>query len=200
MEPNEHIEKYPEGVATTPQENPSRRSSVFDSLMTSCRRPCVPFSQVLLNCRPPFGSLGRSFSLEEVAITPQENPSRRSSVFGSLMTSCRRLCVPFSQVLLICRPPFGSLGRSFSWFNGWSLPSLRCSSLSVIFSCSIFSCFQSLPNKIGKIVIIVCGLSCASLVVFSWPAINFFIRAHFMPFKIMIMNVRIVHRLLLYIS
>jgi len=146
---------------------------------------------------------------EEVAITPQENPSRRSSVFGSLMTSCRRPSVPFSQVLLKCRPPFGSLGRSFSWFNGWSLPSLRapgfylgefCSSLSGIFSRSIFSCFQSLLNEIGKIVIIVCGISFASLVVFSWPAFKIYIRAHFMPFKIMIMNVGIVHRLLLYIS
>merc|ERR1719284_268734 len=116
---------------------------------------------------------------EEVPITPQENPSRRSSVFGSLMTSCRRPSVPFSQVLLKCRPPFGSLGRSFSWFNGWSLPSLRCSSLSGIFSRSIFSCFQSLLNKIGKIVIIVCGISCASLVVFSWPAFKIYIRAHF---------------------
>ena len=55
-------------------------------------------------------------------------------------------------------------------------------------------------SSIGKIVIIVCGISCASLVVFSWLAIKIYIRAHFMPFKIMIMNVRIVHWLLLYIS
>jgi len=128
---------------------------------------------------------------QEVAITPQENPSRRSSVFGSLMTSRRRLSVPFPQA------------------PGWLLPSLRapgfypgefCISLSRIFSHSIFSCFQSLRNRIGKSVMIVCGISCALLVVFSWPAIKFFFHAHVVPLKIMFMNVRIVHRLLLNIS
>merc|ERR1712136_642501 len=147
--------------------------------------------------------------LERLVRKVQDKPSHFSRVFGSLFSPCRRLVMPFSQVLSECRLPFGSLGRSLSWSNGWSLPSLRvpglyigefCSSLSSIFSRGIFSFFQSLFNNIGKIVIIVFGISCASLVGFSWPAIHFFLRVHFMPLKITFMNVRVARRLLFHVS
>jgi len=147
--------------------------------------------------------------LERLVRKVQDKPSHFSRVFGSLFSPCRRLVMPFSQVLSECRLPFGSLGRSLSWSNGWSLPSLRvpglyigefCSSLSSIFSRGIFSYFQSLFNNIGKIVIIVFGISCASLVAFSWPAIHFFLRVHFMPLEIMFMNVRVARRLLFHVS
>merc|ERR1712136_528431 len=77
--------------------------------------------------------------LERLVRKVQEKPSHFSRVFGSLFSPCRRLVMPFSQVLSECRLPFGSLGRSLSWSNGWSLPSLRVPGLYIGEFCSSLS-------------------------------------------------------------